>query len=91
MGVCGAFFFVLQALDVAQVSPRVAWAVRISGTLAGSGRRSSSCWACWTTRAPRRWAWLLGPAPLLLVLPTAFKRLRAGDRAALYVLLGWGF
>ena len=33
---------------------------------------------------------VLGPMPMLLGLPAAWHRSRGGDRAAMYILLGWG-
>ena len=34
---------------------------------------------------------LIGPTPLLVALPTAYRRARNGDKAGLYMLFGWGF
>lgn len=89
IGVCGAFFFVLRALEVARVSPRTAWAVRACGTLAGVTALAFLL-GLLPYGAAQTVGMVLGPTPLLLVLPTAFARLRAGDRAARFVLLGWG-
>jgi diguanylate cyclase (GGDEF)-like protein len=90
LGVCGAFFFVLRALEVAVVSPRVAWVVRVCGVVAGIAALLFLAGAIDYGMA-QFIGMALGPAPLLLVLPTAFRRLRAGDRAARWVLVGWGF
>ena len=89
LGVCGAFFFVLRALEVATSSPRTARLVSACGGLAGL-----TALAFLLGLVPYGVAQAvgmgLGPAPLLLVLPTAFSRSRAGDKAARFVLLGWG-
>ncbi|EHR69992.1 diguanylate cyclase (GGDEF) domain-containing protein [Burkholderiales bacterium JOSHI_001] len=90
LGVCGAFFFALRALEVARYSPRVAWVVRICGALAGLTALAFAAGAVDYVTA-QGVGLALGPAPMLLVLPTAFKRLREGDRAAVYLLLGWSF
>jgi diguanylate cyclase (GGDEF)-like protein len=90
VGVCGAFFFCLRALDVARISPRIAWAVRLCGTLAGVAALVYLAGGL-GYQAAQVVGMALGPTPLLLVLPVAYKRMRAGDRAALYMLLGWGF
>lgn len=90
LGVCGAFFFVLRALEVAVVSPRAAWVVRVCGVVAGITALLFLAGAIDYGMA-QFIGMALGPAPLLLVLPTAFRRLRAGDRAARWVLVGWGF
>ena len=90
LGVCGAFFFVLRALEVASFSPRTAVAVRICGYVAGITALLYLAGAL-SYQAAQTIGMALGPTPLILVLPTAFARLRAGDRAARYVLIGWGF
>jgi diguanylate cyclase len=89
LGVCGAFFFVLRALEVARISPRTAWVVRVCGGLAGLTALAFLLGAV-TYGVAQAVGMVLGPTPLLLVLPTAFKRLRAGDMAARFVLMGWG-
>jgi diguanylate cyclase len=90
LGVCGAFFFALRALEVDRYSPRVALAVKLCGAVAGATALAFA--AGWIDYVRAQGVGLaLGPAPMLLVLPTALKRLRAGDRAAVYLLLGWGF
>lgn len=89
IGVCGAFFFVLRALQVRQVSPRVATVIAASGAVAGVTALAFVVGLIGYTTA-QGIGMALGPLPLLLVLPTAYRRLRDGDRAAAYVLAGWG-
>ncbi len=89
IGVCGAFFFVLRALQVRQSSPRVAAVIALSGAVAGLAALAFVAGLIGYTTA-QAIGMALGPLPLLLVLPTAYRRLRGGDRAAAYVLAGWG-
>lgn len=89
LGVCGAFFFTLRALEVASISPRTAWAIRICGGVAALAALAFMA-GLLGYEATQRIGMALGPTPLLLVLPTAWRRLRAGDHAARFVLLGWG-
>ena len=89
VGVCGAFFFVLRALDVARTSPIAARITRACGLLAGATAVGLVAGRVDYGQA-QAIGMALGPTPLLLVLPTAWQRWRGGDRAALYVLLGWG-
>jgi len=89
VGVCGAFFFVLRALEVRSTSPRIATLIVLCGGIAGITAVLFAAGAIGYGTA-QGVGMALGPAPLLLVLPTAFRRLRAGDRAAAYVLAGWG-
>ncbi len=89
IGVCGAFLFVVRALDVWSVSPRVAVISTACAVLAGVTALVFAMGGLGYAAA-QAVGMGLGPAPLLLVLPVAFKRLRGGDRAAAYVLAGWG-
>jgi diguanylate cyclase (GGDEF)-like protein len=89
LGVCGAFFFVLRALEVALLSPRVATALRLCGALAGL-TAVAFLMGLVPYGVAQTVGMVLGPAPLLLVLPTALARLQAGDKAARFILLGWG-
>ncbi len=89
LGVCGAFFFVLRALEVARTSPIAARITQACGLLAG-GTAAALVVGLVDYGQAQAIGMALGPMPLLLVLPTAWQRWRGGDRAALYVLLGWG-
>jgi diguanylate cyclase (GGDEF)-like protein len=89
VGICGAFLFVVRALEVRIVSPRVAVVSWACAAVAGGTALLFAAGAMGYATA-QAIGLGLGPAPLLLVLPVAFKRLRGGDRAAGYVLLGWG-
>jgi diguanylate cyclase len=89
VGVTGAFFFTLSALDVDQVSPRIGKFVRFCGVV--SGTAATAFWfdliGYQTAQAI---GMALGPAPLMLVLRVAVQRVREGDRGAAYLLAGWG-
>jgi diguanylate cyclase len=89
VGVTGAFFFTLSALDVDQVSPRIGKFVRFCGVV--SGTAATAFWfdliGYQTAQAI---GMALGPAPLMLVLRVAVQRVRQGDRGAAYLLAGWG-
>ncbi|MEY2689666.1 MAG: hypothetical protein RL375_3865 [Pseudomonadota bacterium] len=89
VGVCGAFLFVVKALEVRTVSPRVA-ALSTGCAVVAGGTALVFAAGGLGYAAAQAVGLALGPAPLLLVLPVAFKRLRSGDRAAAYVLAGWG-
>ncbi len=89
LGVCGAFFFVLRALDVGRTSPVAARVTRACGVLAGA-TAAALLLGLVDYGTAQAVGMALGPMPLLLVLPTAWVRWREGDRAALYVLVGWG-
>jgi diguanylate cyclase (GGDEF)-like protein len=89
VGVCGAFFFVLRALQVRSTAPRVATVIAVAGAVAGLTAAGFALGLVGYSTA-QGIGMALGPLPLLLVLPTAFRRLRDGDRAAAYVLAGWG-
>lgn len=89
LGVCGAFLFVRRALDLPTHAPRTAKFVLAGGILAGGTALAFLAGAIDYVTA-QGVGMALGPSPLVLVLPTAFRRARAGDRAALLLLLGWG-
>lgn len=89
LGVCGAFLFVHRALDLPSHAPRTARFVLAGGLLAGGTALAFLAGAIDYLTA-QAIGMALGPSPLVLVLPTAFRRARGGDRAALLLLLGWG-
>lgn len=89
LGVFGAFFFVLRALDVARTRPVTARVTEACGVLAGA-TAAALLLGLVDYGTAQAVGMALGPMPLLLVLPTAWQRWREGDRAALYVLVGWG-
>ncbi len=89
VGVCAAFFFVIRALHVRETNPRVAQVITFCGVVAGTAALAFGLGAIHYNTA-QAIGMALGPAPLLLILPTAWRRMREGDRAAFWMLAGWG-
>lgn len=89
LGVCGAFFFVHRALRLPEHSPRTARVVLAAGALAGLTALAQRVGLV-GYEAAQAVGMALGPTPLILVLPTAFRLTRSGDRAAAFLLTGWG-
>jgi diguanylate cyclase len=78
VGVCGAFFFAMRALEVRRFSPHAARAMAACG--AAAGLTAALFVAGFIDyAAAQSIGMLLGPVPLLLVLPVAVRRLGAGD------------
>jgi diguanylate cyclase (GGDEF)-like protein len=88
VGVCGATFFIRGALNVCQLAPRLAHVVAGFGVISGATALLFAVDLIGYTSA-QSVGMALGVTPLLLVLPLAWRCLRAGDRAAPYMLLGW--
>ncbi len=89
VGLVGALLFLERTLSVARHNPRLALAMRGAALLAG-GAAAAFTAGLVDYRVAHLAATVLGPSPIVLGLPAAVVRLRAGDRAALYVLIGWG-
>lgn len=88
IGLVGGFLFVPRALDIAALSRRTAQLMHV---LAGVTTIITLLFVTGVLgyRTTQALATLLGPLPMLLMIPTAFARWRRGDRAAGYMLLGW--
>ena len=84
----GGSTFVAGALQTRVYSP---WAYR--GLMALTGLAITAFLASLAGlldyRATQRLATALGPPPMLLAIPAAWRQARTGDRAALFMLLGW--
>ena len=89
IGVCGAFLFVQRALQVAHTHPKTSWAMRGCAALSGGTALVFALSGISYTGA-QGIGMAMGPLPLVLLLPIAYRRLRSGDRAAAFVLAGWG-
>ena len=81
--------FVDLALAVRQHSPWIHRALMALSTL-GGGALLLSLAGLLDFRSTQLIVILIGPLVPLLVLPGAWQGARAGDRAAFYMLLGWG-
>ena len=88
IGIWGGLFFVLHALQVDRVNRLIARTVQACGLLAAA---TAALFAAGVLDygSAQAVGMALGVAPPLLVLPVAFKRLRAGDPAARWLLMGW--
>lgn len=89
LGVLGAFLFIDRALDIRSLSPRLSLAMRI-GALLCVVTLVLLVAGVITYRDGQRVSKVLGQFPTLLALPVAWRRWRMGDRAAGYILIGWG-
>ncbi|MBE7417257.1 MAG: GGDEF domain-containing protein [Ideonella sp.] len=85
----GALLFLDRALFVAQHHPRWSRAMRIAAAVAAVAAAAFAAGVI-DYRVAHLAATVLGPLPIVLGLGAALARLRAGDRAALYVVIGWG-
>lgn len=88
VAMAGALMFVDRALDIPSMSRRLALAVRV---LAGTTALLALLFVLGliSYRSALSASTVLGLSPMLVAVPVAFLRLRQGDRAAGYMLLGW--
>lgn len=89
LGVLGAFLFIDRALDIREMSPRLSRAMRV-GALLCLVTLLLLVAGVITYRDAQRVAKVLGQFPTILALPVAWQRWRQGNRAAGYILIGWG-
>jgi diguanylate cyclase (GGDEF)-like protein len=89
LGVLGAFLFIDRALDIRGLSPWLSRSMRI-GALLCAVTLVLLLTGMITYRDGQRVAKVLGQFPTVLALPIAWRRSRQGDRAAGYILVGWG-
>jgi diguanylate cyclase len=80
--------FLERTLYVSQHNPRLSLAMRAAALAAGTAAVAFTAGLI-DYRAAQLVSTALGPAAIALGLPAAVARTRAGDRAALYVMLGW--
>ena len=88
LGITGTFLFINRALAIAELSPRLSWAMKI-GALLCAGAALLVLLGLLSYRDGQRIAKVLGQLPTLLALPLAWRRWRQGDAAAGYILAGW--
>ena len=89
IGVAGAMLLVERLLDVQASAPRLALALK---SLAVVALVASALFVQGLIdyRAASLLGTVLGPMPVLLGVHLAWRKARAGDEAARYVLIGWG-
>jgi diguanylate cyclase (GGDEF)-like protein len=85
----GGLLFLDRTLFVAQHHPRLSLAMRGAALAAGAAAAAFAAGLI-DYRTAHLVSTVLGPSPIVLGLPAAIVRMRSGDRAALYVVIGWG-
>lgn len=88
LGVLGAFLFIDRALEIRGLSPWLSRLMRIGALLCGVTLVLLLAGVL-SYRDAQQVAKVLGQLPTVLALPIAWRRWRAGDRAAGYILIGW--
>ncbi|MFT3819047.1 MAG: diguanylate cyclase [Rubrivivax sp.] len=85
----GACWFVERVLEVRQTQP---WIARTLHALGLAGGLAALAFMAGLIDYPvaQRVATALGPLPMLLAIPVAWRRARSGQRVGAYMLLGWG-
>ena len=85
----GGFLFIDRALGVAALRPWISHALR-AGALAAALLGTAFASGAIDYRVAQLGATVLGPLPMLLAMPVAYRRARRGERIGVYMLLGWG-
>jgi diguanylate cyclase (GGDEF)-like protein len=88
VALAGGGMFVAGALRIRQQSPWAHRGLMVVTALAVTGFLASLAGVL-DYRATQGLATALGPLPMLLAIPVGWRQARAGDRLALYLLLGW--
>ncbi|HEY6511083.1 MAG TPA: diguanylate cyclase [Burkholderiaceae bacterium] len=88
IAVAGGLLFLERTLQVAQYNPRWSLAMRAAAAAAGAVALAFALGLI-DSRTTQLVCAVLGPLPIVLGLPAAVARVRAGDRASVYVLIGW--
>ncbi|MCD0418572.1 sensor domain-containing diguanylate cyclase [Rubrivivax sp. JA1024] len=89
VGLAGALWLVDGLFEARVLSPPLARTTRLAGVVAALAALLLLAGALDYHQA-QFVASLLGPLPMLIALPMAWRRWHAGDHAAPYVILGWG-
>jgi hypothetical protein len=89
VSITGAFLFIDRALGIAELAPRLSRLMRL-GALICLVSTLGVLTGVLSYRDGQRISKVLGQMPTVLALPIAWRRWRLGDRAAGYLLLGWG-
>lgn len=88
MGLVGACTFIDASMRVRELSPRISLALRAEAVVAALVILGNVTGLI-DYRATQVMATVLGPLPMLLAVPVAWQRARAGDRVAKVILVGW--
>jgi diguanylate cyclase (GGDEF)-like protein len=85
----GGMLFIARVLDVHEVS-RTALVLLKAGSWIAFLSAAAFALGLTGYRTAQVTGTVLGPVPILLAVPVAYIRVRRGDRAALYIFIGWG-
>lgn len=88
LALVGGLLFLERALEVRARSPWLSRAMRASAAAAALAATAFALGII-DYRGAHLAGTVLGPVPVLLGLPAAVRRMRAGDRAAAYIVAGW--
>ncbi|HMW23184.1 MAG TPA: diguanylate cyclase [Burkholderiaceae bacterium] len=89
LALVGGMLFIDRVLQVRRDFPRASLVLRVCA-LAALGVSLLFLLDLVGYRVAQASATVLGPVPMLLGVPVAWIRARRGDRAALFIFLGWG-
>jgi diguanylate cyclase len=89
IGLVGGLLFLDRTLLVAELNRRLSRAMRFTALVSGVAALAFSAGVL-DYRLAHLCGTVLGPLPIVLGLPAAVARVRAGDRASVYVVAGWG-
>ena len=89
IGMGGGFLFIARALAVHEVS-RVTSRLLNIGAIAAFGSAGAFVLGLIGYRSAHLIGTVLGPMSMLLAIPVAYVRARRGDRAAVFIFVGWG-
>lgn len=84
----GGYLFLDRALDVASISRPLSRCLRAGAALSGAFALALPLGLV-DYRIAQLAGTVLGPLPMVLGVPAAYARMRRGDRAAVYMLVGW--
>ncbi len=89
VAIVGASLFIERVLAVRQLQPWIARALQALALVAGA-LALAFAFGLIDYRIAQKIASLIGPLPMLLAIPVAWRRARAGERVGVYMLIGWG-
>ena len=89
LALAGGCLFIDRALAVAEIRPWISYALHAEALVTGLTAAAFALDLV-SYRSASLVASALGPLPMLLALPIAYRRARQGERVGLYMLIGWG-